>query len=110
MMFRDPAQRSAVFACLLEHRWLPAELFTASGPTARALAGAAPRGTALPSAEQRILGVALAIWNGAGTLPLPELLALEAPCQAALGSLLMAIGLGHSAVDRWIEERDDGAR
>jgi hypothetical protein len=104
-LFRDPAQRSRVFASLLAGRALPAELGGPAGPTpeARVLA---KTGSAAAGERERIARVAVAIWSGEGSLPLGDVLSLPEPLQEAYGSLLMAIGLGHAAIDRWLAERD----
>jgi hypothetical protein len=98
-MFRDPDQRRRVFAHLLEAHVLPEESFDADGP-----AGELAPAVALDPGLQRLHRVALAIWSGSGALPLADVIALEEPQRGAFGSLLMAIGLGHTAVDRWLEE------
>jgi hypothetical protein len=98
-MFRDAAQRIRVFARLLEADMLPEGTFTAEGPCARANLSAA-----LDPHQQRLQRVALAIWSGSGSLPLGDVIALEEPFREAFGSLLMAIGLGQTAIDRWLEE------
>jgi hypothetical protein len=98
-MFRDGAQRSRVFAHLREGGMLPEPVFGAQWPREPV----APA-TELDPQQERLARVALAIWSGSGALPLADVVSLDEPMRRTFGSLLMAIGLGHAAVDRWLEE------
>jgi len=61
------------------------------------------------NSQRALVGVAFAVWNQHGDVPLSALVSLDSSNLSAVGRLLTAVAEGAVAVDRWLELERAGA-
>src|SRR5579859_1861357 len=102
-MFRNDAQNALACRTLLAQAQLE-RLWTLEGPTYEALKLLDADGRGLSNGERIVLLAAFAFWNGRSGLKLSEILdTLNPELTEAITSLVVAVKLGPSAVDGWLE-------
>jgi hypothetical protein len=100
-MFRSDDQLAAVCEILCARAGL-GSLWTAAGPTERAVELVESNGGPLSSGERVMLLAAWAFWNGRGDLVLADVAhRLDSGNLAAVGSLLVALAQGEHEIDEW---------
>ena len=105
-MFRDDAQTSAVIAALWWRSYALRELWTEAGPTPDAdhFYEHPEERPGWSSSECVLWDLGWALWNTANHCELGALLStLDGDNLAAVGNLLVALGMGSDAVDRWLD-------
>lgn len=107
-MFRSDEQLARTCRALCSLAGL-GSLWTLEGPSPRAMALLEADGGPLSSGERVVVLAAWNIWNGSGNVSLSDVVhRLDDRCLAALGSLLVAIAGGGSAIDRWLAAIENG--
>jgi ABC-type transport system involved in cytochrome bd biosynthesis fused ATPase/permease subunit len=105
-MFRNDEQSARACRALLATVRLE-RLWTAGGPTERAVEYLDADGGTLSSGERIMLLAAFAFWHGSSPLRLAEIIeTLDSEPSEAICSLLLAVKEGAGAVDDWLAERD----
>lgn len=101
-MFRSDEQLARACRALCAQVGL-AGLWTIQGPTERAIELLSVGGGPLSSGERMVFLAAWGVWNGSGDAMVGDVVhRLDGRALSALGSLMVAVADGSSAIDEWL--------